>query len=54
MMQPKEGSIVKHKYDAFFETGLDSILRNNHIKTIIIVGTATNVCCESTAPVWFL
>jgi isochorismate hydrolase len=36
-------------YDAFFETDLDSILRNNRIKTIIIVGTATNVCSESTA-----
>jgi hypothetical protein len=40
---------VKHKYDAFFETDLDSILRNHGSKTIIIVGTATNVCCESTA-----
>ena len=51
MLQPKEGEyrVVKHKYDAFFETDLDSILRNNRIKTIIIVGTATNVCCESTA-----
>jgi ureidoacrylate peracid hydrolase len=41
--------VVKHKYGAFFETDLDSILRNNRIKTIIIVSTATNVCCESTA-----
>ena len=51
MLQPKEGEyrVVKHKYDAFFETDLDSILRNKRIKTIIIVGTATNVCCESTA-----
>jgi ureidoacrylate peracid hydrolase len=51
LLPPKEGEyrVVKHKYDAFFETDLDSILRNNRIKTIIIVGTATNVCCESTA-----
>jgi nicotinamidase-related amidase len=51
MLQPKEGEyrVVKHKYDAFFETDLDSILRNKSIKTIIIVGTATNVCCESPA-----
>ena len=51
MLQPKEGEyrVVKHKYDAFFETDLHSILRNNRIKTIIIVGTATNVCCEFTA-----
>ena len=46
--QPKEGEyrVVKHKYDAFFATDLNSILRNNRIKTIIIVGAATNVCCK--------
>jgi biuret amidohydrolase len=51
MPPPREGEyrVVKHKYDAFFETDLDSILRNRGVKTIIIVGTATNVCCESTA-----
>ncbi len=51
MVQPRDGEyrVVKHKYDAFFETDLDSIMRNLKIKTIVIVGTATNVCCESTA-----
>jgi ureidoacrylate peracid hydrolase len=51
MPQPRAGEfrVVKHKYDAFFETNLDAILRNQGIKTVIIVGTATNVCCESTA-----
>ena len=51
MVQPRDGEfrVVKHKYDAFFETDLDSILRNRRIDTVIIVGTATNVCCESTA-----
>lgn len=51
MPQPKEGEyrVVKHKYDAFFETDLDSILRNLQVRTMIIIGTATNVCCESTA-----
>lgn len=51
MIQPREGEyrVVKHKYDAFFETDLDSILRNRKIENVIIVGTATNVCCESTA-----
>jgi len=47
--QPGDFRVVKHKYDAFFETDLDSILRNQGIKQVIIVGTATNVCCESTA-----
>ena len=51
MIQPREGEyrVVKHKYDAFFETDLDSILRNRGVENVIIVGTATNVCCESTA-----
>ena len=53
MLQPREGAyeyrIVKHKYDAFFETKLDAILRYHHVDTVIIAGTATNVCCESTA-----
>lgn len=51
MPQPRSGEyrVVKHKYDAFFETDLDAILRSQNIETVIIVGTATNVCCESTA-----
>jgi nicotinamidase-related amidase len=51
MPQPLEGEyrVVKHKYDAFFETDLDAILRNLGVDTLVIVGTATNVCCESTA-----
>jgi len=53
MLQPQEGAreyvIVKHKFDAFFETDLDAILRYHQANTVIITGTATNVCCESTA-----
>lgn len=53
MVQPKDGPreycIVKHKFDAFFETDLEAILRYHGIATVIITGTATNACCESTA-----
>ena len=53
MIQPQEGKceyrIIKHKFDAFFETDLDAILRFHHVETLIVTGTATNVCCESTA-----
>lgn len=53
MLQPREGTyeyrLVKHKYDAFFETNLDAILRYHSVDTVILTGTATNVCCESTA-----
>ena len=51
MPAPAEGEhqVVKHKYDAFFETDLDAILRNLGVETVIITGTATNICCDSTA-----
>lgn len=58
MLQPREAvseyRLIKHKYDAFFETGLDAILRFHHVDTVIITGTATNVCCESTARAAFM
>jgi len=58
MVQPKEGvleyRIVKHKFDAFFETNLDAILRYHNVDTLIVTGTATNACCESTARTAFM
>jgi nicotinamidase-related amidase len=51
MEQPAEGEyqVIKHKYDAFFETDLDAILRNRGVETVVITGTATNICCDTTA-----
>jgi nicotinamidase-related amidase len=40
---------VKHTYDSFAGTNLDYVLRNQGVKTVIICGTLTNFCCESTA-----
>lgn len=58
MLQPEEGAleyrIVKHKFDAFFETNLDAILRYHDVDTLIVTGTATNACCESTARTAFM
>lgn len=58
MLQPSEGvleyRIVKHKFDAFFETNLDAILRYHNVTTVIVTGTATNACCESTARTAFM
>jgi len=50
-LKPNEGDIVidKTRYDSFFKTELDDILKKNNIKNIIITGTITNICCESTA-----
>lgn len=47
--QPGDHQVVKHKYDAFFETDLDAILRNSGVDTVIVTGTATNICCDTTA-----
>jgi len=45
-----EDTIIKKKrYDAFVGTDLELILRARGIKNLIITGTMTNVCCESTA-----
>jgi ureidoacrylate peracid hydrolase len=51
MVQPLESEhrVVKHKYDAFHDTDLDTVLRNLRRDTIILTGVATEVCCESTA-----
>jgi len=58
MLQPQEGMleyrIIKHKFDAFFETDLDAILRFHKVDTVIITGTATNACSESTARTAFM
>jgi ureidoacrylate peracid hydrolase len=46
---PDEPVVVKHRYSAFVNTRLDSILRTWKIETIVTTGVATNVCVESTA-----
>jgi nicotinamidase-related amidase len=40
---------TKHAYCSFAGTNLDYVLRNLGVKTLIISGTLTNFCCESTA-----
>ena len=48
---PQEGEyrIVKHKYDAFHQTDLDTLLRNLGVDSVVITGVTTDCCCESTA-----
>jgi ureidoacrylate peracid hydrolase len=50
-VQPAEGEciVTKHRYSAFINTDLDLILRAQGVQTLIMTGTATNVCVESTA-----
>ena len=47
--QPGDVVVTKHRFSAFINTPLDLILRSRGIKTIVLTGTATNVCVESTA-----
>ena len=50
-LRPKDGDVVvtKHRFSAFINTPLDLILRSRRISTLVVTGTATNVCVESTA-----
>jgi ureidoacrylate peracid hydrolase len=48
---PKDHTIVKNRYSAFISgsSGLERLLRSIGVDTVLIAGTKTNVCCESTA-----
>ena len=46
---PKEKVVKKHRYSAFYDTDLETILRCQKIKDLVITGIMTNMCCESTA-----
>ncbi|WPP40635.1 isochorismatase family cysteine hydrolase [Paenibacillus hunanensis] len=49
-LTPEPGDIIVDKlfYSGFHDTDLDTILRKHDIQTLIICGTVTNVCCETT------
>lgn len=46
---PTEKQVLKHRYSAFYNTDLETILRCAKIEDIVITGLMTNMCCESTA-----
>jgi ureidoacrylate peracid hydrolase len=46
---PDEVIVTKHRYGAFEGTDLDLVLRSAGIRSVIITGVATNVCCETAA-----
>ena len=45
---PGDAVISKHRFSAFFETSLDSVLRARGIDTLIFTGATTSICVEST------
>ena len=50
-LAPREDEIVikKSSYGAFYDTPLETILKNMEKDTVIICGTITNYCCGTTA-----
>jgi len=49
-LAPREGEmlLVKNRWNAFFDTKLDEILKDKNITNLIIVGAATDVCILET------
>lgn len=50
-VQPGDPAVRKTRYSAFIQgsSDLEAILRRRGVDTVLVSGTATNVCCESTA-----
>jgi nicotinamidase-related amidase len=46
---PEEKQILKHRYSAFYNTDLETVLRCLKIEDLVICGIMSNLCCESTA-----
>ncbi len=49
-LTPEPGDLVvtKHRFSGFFETELDTILRDRGITSLVFTGCTTSVCVEST------
>ncbi len=45
---PSEKIIYKHRYSAFYNTDLETILRGLKVEDLVITGIMTNMCVEST------
>jgi nicotinamidase-related amidase len=47
--QSGEKEILKHRYSAFYNTDLETVLRVMKVEDLVVTGIMTNMCCESTA-----
>jgi nicotinamidase-related amidase len=50
-LEPLKGDfhLYKRRYSAFYATGLDALLRELEIDTIVLTGVLTNICIQHTA-----
>jgi ureidoacrylate peracid hydrolase len=46
---PTERVVIKHRYSAFINTDLNTVLRAKGIQSVLLAGVATNVCVETSA-----
>ena len=46
---PGEKVVFKHRYSAFYNTDLETVLRCLKVEDLVVSGIMTNMCCESTA-----
>ena len=46
---PGEKVVLKHRYSAFYNTDLETVLRCLQIEDLVVSGVMTNLCCETTA-----
>ena len=44
-----ERVVIKHRYSAFINTDLNTVLKARSIQSVLVCGVATNVCVETTA-----
>ena len=45
---PGEKVVFKHRYSAFYNTDLETVLRCLKVEDLVVSGVMTNLCCEST------
>lgn len=46
---PNERVVIKHRYSAFINTDLNTVLKAKGVESVLVTGIATNVCVETTA-----
>ncbi|HKE32300.1 MAG TPA: isochorismatase family cysteine hydrolase [Candidatus Angelobacter sp.] len=46
---PGERVVIKHRYSAFINTDLNTVLKARDVESVLVTGVSTNVCVETTA-----